>query len=185
MRSPTRVLVVDDEEVLRQMVGRVLKYMGMECDSATDGFLALEKMKGLPFDIVIADIRMPNMDGIELLKIVRKEYPDTDVIIMTAHSAKYSYVDVVESGAVDFINKPFSVEELKAKVGRVMQERTQMQEFRKRSQQLERAYEELLALKDKEASGGPAVNFDRDFLARELERLKRDNEGHPGSGTDS
>lgn len=171
MPDRIRVLIVDDEEVLRQMVARVLKYMGIESESAADGFLGLEKLKASPFDLVIADIRMPNMDGIELLKIVKSEYPRTDVVIMTAHSAKYSFIDVVESGATDFINKPFSVEELKAKVERVLRERKHMDELRQRTEQLLRAYEELLALN--EGGGGQVAGYEKDFLAAEIGQLKK------------
>ncbi len=175
MSQPTKVLVVDDEDVIRQMVGRVLKYMGIESEAAENGFQALEKLKAGRFDIIIADIRMPNMDGMELLKIANKEYADIDVIIMTAHSAKYSYVDVVEAGAADFITKPFSVEELKAKMERVLRERATMKELVAKSAQLEKTYMELLAVKDEEARLRNGINHEREFLLGEIERLKQDN----------
>ncbi|MBI5177635.1 MAG: response regulator [Nitrospinae bacterium] len=167
--------MVDDEDVLRQMVARVLKYMGIESDSATDGFNALEKLKAKTFDIVIADIRMPNMDGMELLKVIRKEYPATDVMIMTAHSSKYSYVDVVETGAVDFITKPFSVEELKAKIERILRERQTLGELAKKTSQLEQAYMELLTLKDEEERICRDINYEKEFLLQEIDRLRDDN----------
>ncbi len=188
MNNPTKVLIVDDEDVIRQMVGRVLKYMAIESESAENGFQALEKLKTGRYDIIIADIRMPNMDGMELLKIAGKEYPQIDVIIMTAHSAKYSFVDVVEAGAADFINKPFSVEELKAKMERVMRERAVMKELIGKSAQLEQAYLDLLAAKDEVARLGNVANHEKDFLQGEIERLKQDNArlrikgGKKGSG---
>lgn len=175
MSEPTKALIVDDEDVIRQMVGRVLKYMGIESETADNGFQALEKLEAGRFDIIIADIRMPNMDGMELLKIAGKKYPDIDVIIMTAYSAKYSYVDVVEAGAADFINKPFSVEELKAKMERVLRERATMKELLRKSTQLEKAYTDLLALKDEEARICNGVNKEREFLLGEIERLRQDN----------
>lgn len=175
MNVPTKVLIVDDEDVIRQMVGRVLKYMVIESDTAENGFQALERLKTSRFDIIIADIRMPNMDGMELLKLVGKEYPDIDVMIMTAHSAKYSYVDVVEAGAADFINKPFSVEELKAKMERVLRERAMMKELVAKSAQLEKAYMDLLAVKDEEARLRNGINHEKEFLLGEIERLKQDN----------
>ncbi len=175
MTEPTKVLVVDDEDVIRQMVGRVLKYMGINSESAENGFQALEKLKEGRFDIIIADIRMPNMDGMELLKIAGKEYPDIDVIIMTAHAVKYSFIDVVEAGATDFINKPFSVEEMKAKMERVLRERRTVGELAGKSVRLEKAYGDLLAAKDEVARLGNGVNPDREFLLGEIERLKQDN----------
>ncbi len=175
MSETVRVLIVDDEDVLRQMVGRVLKFMHIDSDIAGDGFQALEKLKASPFDTVIADIRMPNMDGIELLKLIRREYPAIDVIIMTAHAAKYSYIDVVETGAVDFITKPFSVEELKAKMERVLRERNTVKELIQKTAQLEQAYMELLALKDEEEQICRDINYEKEFLLQEIERLKQDN----------
>lgn len=175
MTEPIKVLIVDDEDVIRQMVGRVLKYMAIESDGAENGFQALEKLKAGRYDIIIADIRMPNMDGMELLKIARMEHSNIDVIIMTGHAAKYSYVDVVEAGAADFINKPFSVEELKAKMERVLRERAMMRELVGKSAQLEKAYMELLAAKDEIARLGNATNREKDFLAGEIDRLKQDN----------
>lgn len=175
MNEPMKVLIVDDEDVIRQMVGRVLKYMAIESEGAENGFQALERLKTGRFDIIIADIRMPNMDGMELLKVVRMENPDIDVIIMTGHAAKYSYVDVVEAGAADFINKPFSVEELKAKMERVLRERAMMKELIGKSTQLEKAYMELLAAKDEVARLSNATNHEKEFLLGEIDRLKLDN----------
>lgn len=175
MNQNIKALIVDDEDVIRQMVGRVLKYMNIQSEDADNGFQALEKIKASRFDIIIADIRMPNMDGMELLKIVRMEQPGIDVIIMTGHAAKYSYVDVVEAGAEDFINKPFSVEELKAKMERVMRERSMMKELISKSAQLEKAYRDLLAAKDEVAKLGNTTNHEREYLLAEIDRLKLDN----------
>ncbi len=175
MTEPIKVLIVDDEDVIRQMVGRVLKYMGINNESAENGFQALEKLKAGRFDIIIADIRMPHMDGMELLKVAVKDYPDIDVIIMTAHAAKYSYVDVVEAGAKDFINKPFSVEEMKAKMERALRERRTMKELAGKSFRLEETYMELLAAKDELARLSNGINREREFLLGEIEQLHKDN----------
>ena len=161
MAANTRILIVDDEDVLRQMVLRVMKFMGIQSDIADDGFMALEKLSANTYDIVIADIRMPNMDGIELLKQVKRDYPGTDVLIMTAHSSKYSYVDVVESGASDFVSKPFSVEELKAKIERMLRERGVMAELANKNAQIESVCRE--------------INSEKVLLQREIERLRDEN----------
>jgi len=175
MNENIKILIVDDEEVLCQMVGRVLKYMGIGYELAMDGLVALEKLKEDYYDIIIADIRMPNMDGIELLKIVKKDYPRSDVLIMTAHTSKYSYIDVIEAGALDYIMKPFGVEELKAKIERAMRERTTVMELARKTEKLERAYTELLAIKDDEENRCREINYEREFLLKEIERLKEDN----------
>ncbi len=159
---------------MRQMVARILKFMGINSDVAGDGFQALEKLRENSYDIVIADIRMPSMDGMELLKLIRKDYTGTDVLVMTAHSSKYSYVDVVESGASDFISKPFSVEELKAKIERIARERSSLNELAKKTTQLEKAYAEMLALKDEEGRTCPQIGYEREFLVQEIDRLRED-----------
>lgn len=175
MDTRLKALIVDDEEVLRQMVGRVLKSMSLETDFAEDGLVALEKLKEGGFGIVLADIRMPNMDGIQLLRQVRKEFKDVDVIIMTAHTSQYSFIDVVESGASDYITKPFSVEELKAKIERVFRERQTIAELLEKTEKLETAYTEILSLKDDEEKICSEINYERQFLQDEIEKLKGDN----------
>ena len=157
------------------MVGRVLKSMDISVDMADDGLMALEKLKESSPHIILADIRMPNMDGIQLLKQVKKEYNDVDVIIMTAHTSQYSFIDVVECGAVDYITKPFSVEELKAKIERVMRERRTHEELVEKTRKLESAYTEILSLKDDEEKVCREINYEREFLHQELETLKSDN----------
>ncbi|MEE8484566.1 MAG: response regulator [Nitrospinota bacterium] len=176
MQVKSSILIVDDEEVLRQMVSRVLNSMKIVHDSASDGLIALEKMKEKEFDVIIADVRMPNMDGIELLNAVKQEFPNTDVMIMTALTSKYSYVDVVEGGAVDFITKPFSVEELKAKIERIERERNTIEELKEKSVKLEEAYMEILSLKDDEEKICREINYEREFLLHELDHLKEDNQ---------
>jgi len=175
MNTRLKALIVDDEEVLRQMVGRVLKSMSLETDYAEDGLMALEKLKEGGFGIVLADIRMPNMDGIQLLKQVKKDFKGVDVIIMTAHTSQYSFIDVVESGASDYITKPFSVEELKAKIERVLREKQTISELLDKTEKLETAYTEILSLKDDEEKICSEINYERQFLQDEIEKLKGDN----------
>jgi len=175
MNTRLKALIVDDEEVLRQMVGRVLKSMSLETDYAEDGLMALEKLKEGGYGIVLADIRMPNMDGIQLLKQVKKDFKGVDVIIMTAHTSQYSFIDVVESGASDYITKPFSVEELKAKIERVLREKQTIAELLDKTEKLETAYTEILSLKDDEEKICSEINYERQFLQDEIEKLKGDN----------
>jgi len=173
MGDGIKVLIVDDDEALRRIVSRVLKHMGLKNDSVGDGFMAMEQMKEERYDIIIADVNMPTIDGIQLLREVGEKYPAMDVIIMTGHSLKYSYTDVVENGAADFIMKPFSVEELKAKVSRILREKKIVRELTDKSAKLEEAYRRLLALE-----GGrrdDETGYGEEYLLREIGRLERDN----------
>lgn len=141
-----RVLVVDDEEPVREMVGRVIELMGHEVITANDGKQALDLLRTAPFTILVTDIKMPEMDGVELTKLARSEFPDLQIICMTGHAGSYSYTDVVSHGASDYITKPFSIDEMKAKLNRVIREKTLIHELRRKSLELERANQELMRL---------------------------------------
>ncbi|MGQ9653779.1 MAG: GGDEF domain-containing response regulator [Thermodesulfobacteriota bacterium] len=121
---PHKILVVDDEVHIRETLEKSLTMMGYTCRTAKDGEEALERLASEFFDIVIADIRMPRMDGMALLRAMRQEHRDVDVIMMTGFGQEHTYMEVIEAGATDFIAKPFRHEELQAKVKRVSRERT-------------------------------------------------------------
>jgi|GEM_PF-451891 len=118
-----RILIVDDEEQYRTMVRQCLRWMGYECELAGDAAEALEALGDRPFDLVISDIRMKGKDGLELTREAHLVYPHLDFIIMTGFAAEYSYSDIIEAGATDFIAKPFTSGELRAKIERVERER--------------------------------------------------------------
>ncbi len=117
------ILVVDDEPQACEIISDALTARGHKVDSACDGRDALERIKGKAFTIVITDMDMPRMDGMELIEHLGREYPHIDVIAITGHIMKYKYTEVVEAGAADFITKPFSLNELEAKLNRLIRER--------------------------------------------------------------
>ena len=126
-----KILVVDDDELIGQNLGLLLNQHGFRAfyiNNATDALNALKKEKTYSF--LITDIIMPEMDGIELMRRVKNEAPDLGIIAMTAHSDRYSYMDVLEAGATDFIRKPFSPEELEAKLKRCIIERESKKRYR-------------------------------------------------------
>jgi diguanylate cyclase (GGDEF)-like protein len=107
--------------------------MGFRVDSATNGKHALKKLKENPYTFLLTDMRMPEMDGLELIQNAKREYPNVSTVAMTGYSKEYDYVDVVNAGAADFINKPFGIEELEAKVRRAIIERNIKDELSKLS----------------------------------------------------
>lgn len=121
--GPQRILVVDDERSVRELVAESLSYIGHHVTTAADGMDASEKLKNGPFDIVVTDMDMPRMDGMELIKHIRKYHPETDTIAITGHATRYRYVDVINAGAADFITKPFGLDKLEAKIRRLLRER--------------------------------------------------------------
>lgn len=113
-----RILVVDDEEDMRDLYARALKPEGFDVTLAGEGRSALEHINKTFFDLVIADIRMPGMDGIELLENVKRLRPSTDVIISTGYPAEETAIRALRHGAFDYITKPFTIEELLVTVNR-------------------------------------------------------------------
>ena len=127
------VLSVDDDIEMRQLLTEVITLLGHNNVSAADGMEALEKLAETQFDIVITDISMPRMDGLELIKRIKSDFGDIDVIAVTGYHADYRYTDVIDVGASDFISKPFNVNELEAKLNRIIRERQLRAELRRLS----------------------------------------------------
>ncbi|VAX14902.1 Chemotaxis regulator - transmits chemoreceptor signals to flagelllar motor components CheY [hydrothermal vent metagenome] len=165
-------MVVDDEVSVRKVVKKVFTSLGLDVDEAEDGLGALGKLEGKTYDLVITDIKMPKMDGMKLLEKIIFDYPYTDVMIMTAYSTDYTYVDVVSGGAMDFIVKPFSTDELKAKIYRIARERRLINELKESNRKLEATYKEILALKDDEELRCREINYEKELLLEELEKLR-------------
>jgi putative two-component system response regulator len=138
-----RILVVDDEEYYRMMIQQALQRMGYASEIAAEGFEALRRVSVEHFDLVISDIRMPGKDGLELTKEALANYPHLDFIIMTAYAAEYSFTDIIKAGAADFIAKPFSMGELKAKIERIERERQTLRQLRESNEQLKQAYTQM------------------------------------------
>ncbi len=132
--STELILVVDDEEAIAENLVDLLKARGFKAScffSGADALREFKEKKSCTF--LITDIVMPDMDGLELMRTAKNEYPDICVIAMTGFDNQYTYVDVLNSGATDFINKPFDIEELEAKIRRSIIERDTKQELRKLS----------------------------------------------------
>ncbi|MDY6973351.1 MAG: sigma-54 dependent transcriptional regulator [Thermodesulfobacteriota bacterium] len=109
-----QVLVVDDEPVVRNGISRALNNRGMETKLAANGQEALEFLEHEPFDLVLLDIRMPDMDGITVLKLIRAKHPETDVIMITGYPTIDSAVHCIKLGAIDYLVKPFRLDDLDA-----------------------------------------------------------------------
>jgi two-component system response regulator AtoC len=123
------VLVVDDEEVVRAGITRVLEKEDLSIHTATDGSEALEVMASQTINIVLLDIKMPGMDGIEVLRHIRATYPDTVVVMITGHPTIQSAIECTKLGAVDYLVKPFRVDELEALVLKAQKQVSKAKEF--------------------------------------------------------
>lgn len=101
-----RLLIVDDEREIRELLSRHLRYLGYDVETAGDGIEALARMEESRIDVVVSDIKMPRMDGVMLLERVRKEYPMVRVIMMTGHVAQQAILACMREGAETCVFKP-------------------------------------------------------------------------------
>ena len=124
------VLVVDDEKSILKLIQRLVRQEGYDCLIASNGLEAITVMEETVVDVVITDIAMPKMDGIELTKQIKENY-SADVIMMTGYFKDLSYENAVTKGAKDFIQKPFSTKEFQIRLNRVIKERETNQELKK------------------------------------------------------
>ena len=122
--SIPRILVVDDERIVCESCQRILEDDGYEVEVALSGQEAFEKMKENPFDIVITDLKMPTIDGMDVLKHCRKEYPEAVIIMITGFSTVETAVGAMKLGAFDYIPKPFNPDEVSIVVKKALKERT-------------------------------------------------------------
>jgi DNA-binding NtrC family response regulator len=112
MDEKMSIMIVDDEEIVRESLFHWFKKYGHVVETASSGFEALDKLEKHPFQLLFVDIKMPGMDGIELLEKVKAEYPDTMVIIITAYGSIESAVKAMRIGASDYLLKPFKPDQL-------------------------------------------------------------------------
>ena len=118
-KVPSVVLVVDDDDALRRLLQDYLLMTKFSCQSAANAFEAQAILCQENIDLVVSDIRMPGKDGMELMQETHREFPNIPFIIMTGYSSEYSYDGIIDAGASDLIVKPFSLDELKAKICRI------------------------------------------------------------------
>ena len=118
-----RILVVDDEEGMRDFLSIFLQREGHEVQTVGDGEAAVEMIKSNSYDLVITDLKMPKMDGLEVLQHIRSMNVDSGVILITAYASTETAVDAMKDGAFDYIAKPFDVEEMKEVVNGALSRR--------------------------------------------------------------
>lgn len=122
-------MIVDDEMIIRESFLHWFKKYGHNVETAASGFEALENLEKSPFDILFVDIKMPGMDGIELLRKVKEAYPDTIVIIITAYGSIETAVEAMKIGASDYLLKPFKPEQLSLVMEKVAHQRRLVSEY--------------------------------------------------------
>ncbi len=138
--SAGRILIVEDDESLRRVTQAQLERAGYDASSAVDVSQALEILDRHPHDLVISDLHLPDMSGMELLKKVRAAFPETAVIIVTAYGTIETAVEAVKCGAYDYLTKPVHPDELRALVGRALERHRLIEEVRVLRSTIDRKY---------------------------------------------
>jgi two-component system nitrogen regulation response regulator NtrX len=126
---PARILIVDDEESIRTSLQRLLEYKGYATGLAEDGLRGLDMLSEDAYDLVFLDIKMPRMDGIEVLQRIRDRFDDLPVIMITAHGGSQTAVECMKLGAYDFLEKPWEQERLLAIVRNGLMQREQTRQI--------------------------------------------------------
>jgi DNA-binding NtrC family response regulator len=116
MATQPKVLIVDDEERFRTTMCKLLTVRGLEAVTVGSGKEAIEKLRQGPYDVVILDVRMPEMGGVQVLSEIKKIDPQAEVIIMTGYASVDTAKEIMKRGAYDYVLKPYSIEELMEKI---------------------------------------------------------------------
>ncbi len=120
MAEKSRVLVVDDEEALRYLLSTELAAEGYEVETAGDGDEAIEAIKQKDYDVVLLDIKMPRVDGFEVLRFIKQNKPEIKVIMLTAYADVKNAIEALKLGASDFVSKPYDLEDILTSINRAL-----------------------------------------------------------------
>lgn len=135
-----RILVVDDEESIREFLEIMLRKEGYEITCVEDGQKAIDILKKKTFDLIISDLQMPNVTGIELLKHCREAYPDVLFMMITAFGTAESAVEAMKMGAYDYITKPFKIDEVRINIANALRSKNLEVENRVLRKELQKEY---------------------------------------------
>jgi DNA-binding response OmpR family regulator len=157
-----KILVVDDEKVARVSLAEILRLEGYKVSIAASGPEALKELGDSNFDLMLLDIKMPGMDGIEVMNKAVEIAPDTFIILLTAHGSMESAIDALRQGAHDYLIKPSSPQEILSSVAAGLSRRAEIQHKRLLLDQLDTSLQQLRdveGVKQSATSGKRVVNF--------------------------
>jgi len=124
-----RILIADDHDALRRGLARALTDAGHEVDEAPNGNAAIERLHDSHYDVVLSDLKMGGSDGLDVLRTAKALHPATAVILMTAFGSVHTAVEAMKSGAVDYVQKPFEIEEMEVKIEKALEMRRMRHEI--------------------------------------------------------
>jgi two-component system, NtrC family, response regulator AtoC len=136
-----RILIVDDEEIVRESLSGWLEQDGYHVETAADGPTGLEKVRSGPWSILLVDLKMPGMDGLQVLEAARKLQPDLSVVMITAYATVETAVKAIKLGASDYIVKPFDPEELSLLIQKIVAQQAVVRENQMLRKALRKSYQ--------------------------------------------
>ena len=136
-----RILVIDDERSIRNTLKEILEYEKFDVDVAEDGFEGLEKIENSHFDVVLCDIKMPKMDGLEVLNKIHEKDPDATVVMISGHGTIDNAVEAIKKGAFDFISKPLDLNRLLITIRNAMDKTQLVTETKVLKRRVSKTYE--------------------------------------------
>jgi signal transduction histidine kinase len=146
-----RILVIDDETNIRSTLAEFMALSGYDVDTAQDGREGMDFLGGRTYDLVLLDLRMPGMDGIAVTEWIRETHPDVPVIVMTGHATVESSIKALRLGAYDYVQKPFTLDEIERTIGNCLEKRrlekrnTELTLLNERLREIERIKDDLLS----------------------------------------
>jgi len=136
-----RVLIVDDDDITRESLAVVMQERGFDCTQAANGKLGLQQLESNEFDVVVSDIEMPEMTGIELLEAANTLMTQSSFIFITAHASVQTAVDALRKGAYDYLFKPLNFDDLIIKIEKLMQHKALLRENQALRQEINAQYD--------------------------------------------
>ena len=136
-----KILVIDDDKPIRNTLKEILEYENHKIELASDGFEGIEKIKETRYDAILCDIKMPKMDGIELLEKVMLESPDVPIIMISGHASVETAVEALKKGAYDFIEKPLDLNRLLVTIRNALERKDLIVETKKLKRKVSKTYE--------------------------------------------
>jgi diguanylate cyclase (GGDEF)-like protein len=162
-----RILVVDDDEMVREIIVASVTADGHNVEVCGDGVAALERSKGDPYDLIVTDMRLPGLDGLSLIKKLKATECDTDVIVITGYGSVENAVECMKAGALDYLIKPFTVEQIQVAVRKALEHRELKERAREREFYRELSYIDSL-------TGVYNRRYFDEILSIEIQRAIRD-----------
>ncbi|MEJ2718637.1 MAG: diguanylate cyclase [Deltaproteobacteria bacterium] len=166
--SQPRILVVDDDEMVREIIVASVTADGHSVEVCGDGVAALERSNTDPYDLIVTDMRLPGLDGLSLIKKLKATKCDTDVIVITGYGSVENAVECMKAGALDYLIKPFTVEQIQVAVRKALEHRELKERAREREFYRQLSYIDSL-------TGVYNRRYFDEVLTLEIQRAIRDN----------